>query len=112
MHIDDWEWAAGGTDEEKEQKIWQRRAMWLAMMVRFLLGTLVEEAVENWGVERWVALAKFPGDWPNNKPTMVQECERLLAIMEEMMEEEKRAIWMAGVLFWVVCYLVGGGGRG
>ena len=106
MHIDDWEWSAGGTEEEKEQKVWQRRAQWLAMMARGMVKILVEEAVAAWGTARWVALAKFPGDWPNNKTSMVQECERLLAIMEEMVEEEQMTIWMAGIIFWAVLYLV------
>ena len=84
----------------------------MALMVRGLVKILVEEAVENWGAGRWVALAKFPNDWPNGKTSMVQECEDILAIMDEMVEEEERAIWMAGVLFWVTCYLVGMGWRG
>ena len=108
--MDEWEWSSGG--ERKQHQVWQGRAQWLALMVRGLVKILVEEAVENWGAGRWVALAKFPNDWPNGKTSMVQECEDILAIMDEMVEEEERAIWMAGVLFWVTCYLVGMGWRG
>ena len=107
MHVDDWEWEGGA--EEKEQKVWQRRAQWLAMMARGLVGTLVEEAIEGWGAEKWVVMAKFAGEWPNTKSVMAQECEAILAMIEEMLGEEERAEWMAGILFWVVIYLVGGG---
>ena len=108
--MDDWEWSSG--DERKRHQVWQRRAQWLALMVRGMVGILVEETERNWGAERWTVLAKFPHDWPNGKTSVDQECEDILAMMEEMVEEENRAIWMAGLLFWVVCYLVGMGWRG